>query len=340
MGSFSNRPDNERLLAILHRIQQNGGEWSPIWTPCSSRGYVYETNTESMENNDVLTRDLQYLVQNDYLEKSFADILTGCPACGSHHVNVREVCISCKSAHIEEIPLIHHFRCGYVGPIHLFERDEKGARRCPKCEGKLEHLGTDHDLPGNNYNCLDCNASFQVPDVEALCLSCQKRSQGINLLREEVHKYRISSLGFSALHRGRFFEADHEQFYEAGTQIIRHNLFMQLLEDEKNRQQRYGIHFGLLLVQPVDMTDPLLSIKMMAERVAQKMRSTDRIGRLDREHLLIVLTSCDPSAVAIARTRLIDNDMRVLNIEISPGENIQEQLDIARTQLKNYDRLS
>lgn len=332
--------DNERLLAILHRIQQNGGEWSPIWTPCSSRGYVYETNTESMENNDVLTRDLQYLVQNDYLEKSFADILTGCPACGSHHVNVREVCISCKSAHIEEIPLIHHFRCGYVGPIHLFERDEKGARRCPKCEGKLEHLGTDHDLPGNNYNCLDCNASFQVPDVEALCLSCQKRSQGINLLREEVHKYRISSLGFSALHRGRFFEADHEQFYEAGTQIIRHNLFMQLLEDEKNRQQRYGIHFGLLLVQPVDMTDPLLSIKMMAERVAQKMRSTDRIGRLDREHLLIVLTSCDPSAVAIARTRLIDNDMRVLNIEISPGENIQEQLDIARTQLKNYDRLS
>ncbi len=115
---------------------------------------------------------------------------------------------------------------------------------------------------------------------------------------------------------------------------------MQLLEDEKNRQQRYGIHFGLLLVQPVDMTDPLLSIKMMAERVAQKMRSTDRIGRLDREHLLIVLTSCDPSAVAIARTRLIDNDMRVLNIEISPGENIQEQLDIARTQLKNYDRLS
>ncbi|BBF66386.1 TackOD1 domain-containing metal-binding protein [Acidithiobacillus ferridurans] len=332
--------DNERLLAILHRIQQNGGEWSPIWTPCSSRGYVYETNTESMENNDVLTRDLQYLVQNDYLEKSFADILTGCPACGSHHVNVREVCISCKSAHIEEIPLIHHFRCGYVGPIHLFERDEKGARRCPKCEGKLEHLGTDHDLPGNNYNCLDCNASFQVPDVEALCLSCQKRSQGINLLREEVHKYRISSLGFSALHRGRFFEADHEQFYEAGTQIIRHNLFMQLLEDEKNRQQRYGIHFGLLLVQPVDMTDPLLSIKMMAERVAQKMRSTDRIGRLDREHLLIVLTSCDPSAVAVARTRLIDNDMRVLNIEISPGENIQEQLDIARTQLKNYDRLS
>lgn len=332
--------DNERLLAILHRIQQNGGEWSPIWTPCSSRGYVYETNTESMENNDVLTRDLQYLVQNDYLEKSFADILTGCPACGSHHVNVREVCISCKSAHIEEIPLIHHFRCGYVGPIHLFERDEKGARRCPKCEGKLEHLGTDHDLPGNNYNCLGCNASFQVPDVEALCLSCQKRSQGINLLREEVHKYRISSLGFSALHRGRFFEADHEQFYEAGTQIIRHNLFMQLLEDEKNRQQRYGIHFGLLLVQPVDMTDPLLSIKMMAERVAQKMRSTDRIGRLDREHLLIVLTSCDPSAVAVARTRLIDNDMRVLNIEISPGENIQEQLDIARTQLKNYDRLS
>jgi len=331
--------DNERLLGILHRIQQNGGEWVPRWTPCSSRGYVYDTNIESMENNDVLMRDLQYLVKNDYLEKSFADILTACPACGSHHVNVREVCISCKSAHIEEIPLIHHFRCGYVGPIHLFERDEKGARRCPKCEGKLEHLGTDHDLPGNNYNCLDCNASFQVPDVEALCLSCQKRSQGINLLREEVHKYRISSLGFSALHRGRFFEADHEQFYEAGTQIIRHNLFMQLLEDEKNRQQRYDIPFGLLLVQPVDMTDPLLSIKMVADRVAQKMRSTDRLGRLDREHLLIVLTSCDPSAVAIARTRLIDNDMRVLSLEISPGEPIQEQLDIARTQLKNHARL-
>lgn len=332
--------DNERLLGILRRIQQNGGEWLPIWTPCSSKGYVYDTSVESMENNDVLMRDLQHLVQNDYLEKSFADILTGCPACGSHHVNVREVCISCKSSHIEEIPLIHHFRCGYVGPIYLFERDEKGVRRCPKCEGKLEHLGTDHDLPGDNYNCLNCNASFQVPDVEALCLSCQRRSQGVSLLREEVHEYRISSLGFSALRRGRFFEADHEQFYEADTQIVRHSLFMQLLEDEKNRQQRYDIPFGLLLVQPAEMTDPLLSIKMVADRIAKKLRSTDRLGRLDREHLLILLTSCDPSAVAVARTRLIDSDMRVLSIGISPGETVQEQLDIARIQLKNHDRIS
>ncbi|MBU2846152.1 hypothetical protein HF923_10045 [Acidithiobacillus ferriphilus] len=332
--------DNERRLGILHRIQQNDGEWLPIWTPCSSRGYVYDISIESMENNDILIRDLQHLVQNDYLEKSFADILTCCPACGSHHLNVREVCISCNSAHIEAIPLIHHFRCGYVGPIHLFERDEKGARRCPKCEGKLEHLGTDHDLPGDNYNCLNCNASFQVPDVEALCLSCQKRSQGVSILREEVHKYRISSLGLSALHRGRFFEADHEQFYEAGTQIIRHSLFMQLLEDEKNRQQRYGIPFGLLLVQPAEMTDPLQSIRMVADRIAPKLRSTDRLGRLDKEHLLIVLASCDPSGVTIARTRLIDNNMRVLSVEISPGESIQEQLEIARTQLKNHDRLS
>ena len=179
-----------------------------------------------------------------------------------------------------------------------------------------------------------------MPDVEALCLSCQKRSQGVSILREEVHKYRISSLGLSALHRGRFFEADHEQFYEAGTQIIRHSLFMQLLEDEKNRQQRYGIPFGLLLVQPAEMTDPLQSIRMVADRITPKLRSTDRLGRLDKEHLLIVLASCDPSGVTIARTRLIDNNMRVLSVEISPGESIQEQLEIARTQLKNHDRLS
>lgn len=332
--------DSERCLDVLRQIQHNGGEWSPIWEPCSSRGYVYGTNTASVENDEVLIRDLQYLIQNDYLEKTFADILTGCPACGSHHVNVREVCISCKSAHIEEVPLIHHFRCGYVGPIHLFERDEKGARRCPKCEGKLEHLGTDHDLPGNNYNCLNCHASFQVPDVEALCLSCRKRSPGINLIREEVYQYRISSLGFSALHRGHFFEADDEQFYEAGTKIIRHNLFMQLLEDEKNRQQRYGIPFGLLLLQPTDTTDPVESIKIIADRIAQKLRSADRLGRLDREHLLIVLTSCDPSTVAIAQARLIDKDMRALNIEISLDKTLQEQLDMAITQLNDHARLS
>jgi GGDEF domain-containing protein len=115
---------------------------------------------------------------------------------------------------------------------------------------------------------------------------------------------------------------------------------MQLLEDEKNRQQRYGIPFGLLLVQPAEMTDPLQSIRMVADRIAPKLRSTDRLGRLDKEHLLIVLASCDPSGVTIARTRLIDNNMRVLSVEISPGESIQEQLEIARTQLKNHDRLS
>ncbi|MCK9189688.1 diguanylate cyclase [Acidithiobacillus sp.] len=332
--------DSERHLNILRRMQLCGGEWLPIWTPCFSKGYVYDASIESMEINDILIRDLQYLVQNDYLEKTFFEILTRCPACNSHHVNVREVCVSCKSAHIEAIPLIHHFRCGYVGPIYLFERDDKGARRCPKCEGKLEHLGTDHDLPGENHHCVNCNASFQSPDVEAFCLSCQKRSRGLELIREEVDKYQISSLGFSALHRGRFFEADNERFYEADSQIIRHHLFMQLLEDERNRQHRYGIPFSLLLVQPMDMADPLTSIKIVADRIASNLRNTDRLGRLDKENLLIVLSSCDSAGAAIAKTRLVDSSMRTLSIETSPKKTIQEQIETARALLKNNDRIS
>lgn len=332
--------DNKRRLDVLHRIQNYNGEWSPIWDPCSAMGYVYDPDIRSSEDNDELMQDLDYLARNDYLEKSFADKLTVCPVCDSHHVNAREVCVSCNSPQIQEIPLIHHFRCGYVGAIDLFERDDKGARRCPKCEGKLEHLGTDHDLPGSNYNCLNCNASFQAPDVEALCLSCQKRSLGVDLLKRDVYMYRISSLGFSALRNGRFFDADKEQIFEENSRIIRHSLFMYLLEGEKDRQKRYGIPYGLLLVQPCDMTDPLRAMKELGSRIAKKLRSSDRLGRLDNEHLLILLTSCDPANVSLAANRLADNNMRVLIVELSPIKSVHEELEIARAKLRNNDRVS
>lgn len=289
-------------MTVLQQVQQRGGHLLPQWQAEHIDGYTLFPQSEPDVAGQML-QGLEYLASADYLDKLFFDRLSVCPSCGSHHVNVREACSSCKSSHISPVSLLHHFRCGYVAPAETFVHNGKG-RICPKCHGHLTDLGTDHDIPGENFTCHSCHASFQVPEVEGLCMNCQTRTPGDQLLHKDIHSYRLNSLGMAALSNGRLYDQEEELLLEGdGRPIYRKHVFMFLLEDEMRRAKRYGTAFSLIMVKLATADDT--ETERLVFHMAENLRNSDKIGRYTEDRLLLLLPATDKVGADIWLRRFI-----------------------------------
>jgi hypothetical protein len=319
--------NSAKLMGLLALVQQAGGHLEPEVMADQARGHFHFPQLDP-EQADQMKQDLEWLAETDYLDKVFFDRLTLCPSCSSHQVNVREICTSCKSSHLSSQPLLHHFRCGYVGTIDNFPRDGQG-RQCPKCHGRLADLGTDHDMPGENFVCHACHSSFQMPETEGLCLSCGTRTPAAELLHQDIYSYRLNSRGLAALNNGRLFDTEETLLMEgAGRPIYRRHVFLFLLEDEKVRALRYGSGFGLIMLRmPSDDEDDMESL---AFSMADSLRSSDKIGRYDERHLMVLLPETDSPSAAIWLKRFLarpeSKDLRAVVVELNLGEDLPPQL--------------
>lgn len=289
-------------MSVLQQVQQRKGHLLPQWQAGHVDGYTHFPQSEPGIAGQMM-QGLEYLASADYLDKIFFDRLSVCPSCGSHHVNVREACSACKSSNISPVSLLHHFRCGYVAPAESFTHDGKG-RICPKCHGRLTDLGTDHDIPGENFSCHSCHASFQVPEVEGLCMNCQTRTPGDQLLHKDIHSYRLNSLGMAALSNGRLFDQEEELLLEGdGRPVYRKHVFMFLLEDEARRARRYGTDFSLIMLKLA--SDDEAETERRIFHMAENLRNSDKIGRYSDDWLLLLLPATDRAGAEIWLKRFI-----------------------------------
>jgi len=320
-----NNKYNQPML-VLQQVQQSGGHLLPQWQVGHAQGYTLFPQFET-DVADQMMQDLEYLATSDYLDKQFYDRLSICPSCGSHHINVREACSTCKSPHISPVSLLHHFRCGYVGPADAFAHDGKG-RICPKCHGRLEHLGTDHDVPGENFTCHSCHASFQVPDVEGLCMACQTRTPGDQLLHKDIHSYRLNSIGMAALNNGSLFDQEEQLLEGDGRPIYRKHIFQFLLEDEMRRAKRYGTSFSLIMLHLA--TDNEEQIEKLVSHLAAGLRNSDKIGRYNENRLMILLPATDRAGADLWLKRFLARAGEVLQarvVELNLEDDLSSQLE-------------
>lgn len=293
------KPVEVVLLSVLAAVRDSGGTVDPILDPGTANGYRYESAAGPIDK-----RNLERLAQSDHLERIFVDRISRCPWCRSHHLNMREICVACKSPRIVGVKLLHHFRCGYVGPQSEFAADS-GGRRCPKCNGVLRDRGTDHDVPGPHFTCQTCGIFFQLPEIGALCLGCRRRTQGDDLEKvvfEDVNGYRVSPFGASALRLGYLHPSGEEQLTESDVPLLRRSVLMAFLDDERRRQNRFRSKFSLLVLS----TEPPVTNGVVPDErdlllgISQFLSETDKLGRFDERHYLVLL----PSTEAKAATKL------------------------------------
>jgi hypothetical protein len=271
------RADERRRLDLLEMIALAGGALLPKRDPAAKGGHDFGLAEPAGPN------DLKYLAERDYLEERYFDRVSICPKCSSHFLNVREVCPACGSTHYSEEPLLHHFRCGYVGRASEFAApDGSGKRICPKCATQLRYLGTDHDQLGRTFLCIDCGTSFQDAPVSGMCLSCATETPAADLSSLEISSYSLTSLGAAALRRGSLFEAESEALF-VGARIYRPTVMREMLEQEARRNKRYKTSSSLLLARFQSDLPPAEAEDAEADclaRLGARMRESDIVGRL------------------------------------------------------------
>ena len=328
-----NGDDDARALATLRRVSEAGGTLEPRWNPASACGYEYAVAGRALE--DVDSAELRSLAERGYLERAFVDRLATCPGCSSFHLNFREVCPTCKSADLDSVELLHHFRCGHVAPATDFRFDGE-ARRCPKCHGRVRDRGTDHDLPGPHFSCRGCGVSFQMPEVGVVCLACTHRidAEALSTLAyDRVDAYRLTSLGRAALAEGRLRSiAEPLGFMEPYLSgVYRQPVLLAFVDDEERRRRRFGTPFALLLLD----ARPSLNLedeRHVIARVRELLDDTDKLGRYEHGSFIVLLPGRDARHAKRLAKRLSGDSalsaraLRATPVEADDGARVAQAL--------------
>lgn len=303
---LATRQPRERRLALLLLIMYHGGQIMPRWAIDTLSGFIYWPDLPARAQ-ELLTADLEYLAANDYLHREHFDRVHRCPGCGSYLLNLREVCVECNSANIESLPVLHHFRCGYVAPIGEFETRGKG-RECPKCGHTMRNLGTDHELVGEQVRCRSCSITFDEPAVEASCFRCGSKTPVDQLVEFDIWGYRLTPLGQSAAKAGRLFDEEDERIIEPESSLYRRSVFLRLVRDDYRLNLRYNIPFSVIAIRlgyALGLSSDLGEPKVI-EELNGLLRNVDHIGRFDDRSLVVRLPATDRAGGEVVCNRIIE----------------------------------
>jgi hypothetical protein len=270
----------------LRLISDDGGTISPTATPHAKHGYSYASASDDIAD------DLSSLAKRHYLEARFFDRVSLCPKCGSHHLNVREVCPTCRRAHLTSEGLLHHFRCGYVGIPAEFLPVDEGGYRCPKCNGTMRHPGTQYDRLGKAFVCRGCGVISENPPVEAVCLACGVRVPAENLVSTVVFSYVLTSRGATAVRSGSLLDADDEPTSVTGAPAYKRAVILEFLDHELKRRRQLKTRFSVLLVKytPTVMDgSPADPPTVWLKRLQSGLREVDLIGQLGDALYIVIL---------------------------------------------------
>lgn len=130
------------------------------------------------------------LERRGLLSKAFVDRVHLCSHCESARLNAREECPECRSSHLREEAIIHHFRCACQAPESQFQSGRDLV--CPKCRQHLRHYGSDYDKPGKVHVCAECGHKCNDAAVGFVCFDCGTHVDGDVVARRDIHSYRLT----------------------------------------------------------------------------------------------------------------------------------------------------
>jgi len=277
---------SERRLGLLRQIATAGGSVAPVADPAAREGYAYPLRGDDVE------RDLAVLAQRNYLEPRFFDRVSLCPKCNGHHLNVREICPGCRRARLSAEGLLHHFRCGYVGIPAEFVQTSDGSYICPKCNGRMHHLGTQYDRLGKAFRCHVCAVISENPPSEAVCLGCGAHTPAGDLISTEVFSYALTSRGGAAVRAGSLLDDPNDLVTVADSPVFNRPVTVEFLTHYGKCLQEFGTVFSVLLVECDASAIDRLSEDALTQyltRLRAAVREPDVAGQLADARFIVLL---------------------------------------------------
>jgi Thaumarchaeal output domain 1 len=280
------RSAEQRRTDLLRQIALAGGTVSPKPDPSIEPGYSYAAIGDDVD------RDLETLARRNYLERRFFDRVSLCPKCNSHHLNIREICPGCRRAHLTTEGLLHHFRCGYVGIPAEFMQTKDGGYICPKCNGRMHHLGTQYDRLGKAFRCRVCGVISENPPAEAVCLVCETRTPAEDLISTEVFSYVLTSRGAAAIRRGSLLDDEDEVVSVADSPVYNRTVTLEFIAHYRKCLEEFDTIFSVLVVDShlvaEDQHEDDTPVQWLT-RLRGAVREVDLVGQLADARFIVIL---------------------------------------------------
>jgi hypothetical protein len=250
-------------------------------------------------------RVLEDLADAGLLRRRFFDRLHVCAGCGSSHLNVREECPACRSSHLREATLVHHYACGHQAQEDVF-RDGDGLA-CPKCRKRLRHYGVDYDRPGRLTVCESCGAHASEPEVGFLCTDCGAHMPGERAAVRDWYHYDLLPEAAAALRAGALPGPDASS---SGSLPVRNFLLLARHALEIARRYDRRVSMARIRIDEVRLRERLTVRdleavrRLIAEIVEQGVRSSDLIAAVPGGvAIMLPEAGAREAEVALARVR-------------------------------------
>ena len=302
--------DAEIVDFIKHLLASNISHLQPVYCEDVNVAYTYPEVTEffaidSGEEFSILKR----LYENNIVSRHLSDKINLCPRSYWHKLNFRETCPNCNSLNISLENVLHHFRCGYVGPISDFHQVGSDAKICPKCGEILRHIGLDYEKPTDTFVCSDCAYVFNEPEVDFECFFCGYVGKADEVIVRSIYSYHLTAKAHSAaefnaltaFNFGDMIESEQlncvkREFFEfmlkrkyLESRDYKDPLYLLLVHAEINRQQLDELtnailkHFGNTSLITIDTEDVLtvLASRIPKDQLREKCsRLAEQIERM------------------------------------------------------------
>lgn len=185
----------EKTLTFMYTREM--GSLDPIPDFHSGIGYSYPILSVNFQHHDEhnVIDIIKIMHEENLIGVEFHDSVYLCKKCTSGYLSYREVCPKCNSSNAESQDVIHHFPCGYVGPISDFTNQIDDELNCPKCNKTLRHIGVDYDKPSVIHDCLSCGHRYQDFNVKAKCITCGFDNDVEQLTKRIINQLSITKKG-------------------------------------------------------------------------------------------------------------------------------------------------
>lgn len=293
--------DQKRLNLLKEMKKSKISRLEPVYDILSQNGYHYPFAGKILEKEHGLEiSDLQILAERDCLEKKFFDKVLLCPFCKNYNINLRDTCLSCKSAQLKTVEMLHHYRCAHIGKEEEFKSGLNYS--CPKCHKELKHIGVDYDRVGKNHLCLDCRELHIETEMRAECRHCKRVFSEEQAIQQTIHSYAITGTADECLRENKFPEPseEKEQINEL-TELYHLHYFKSELSQELKRCQVFSHPLSLIFVQITNFaslvstegeTAALEKMKDLAKLVKASLKLVDIPAQLNESGILALLIEC------------------------------------------------
>ncbi|MGQ3892170.1 TackOD1 domain-containing metal-binding protein [Legionella sp. CNM-4043-24] len=264
---------------------------------------------------------LQILVVRGFLEQNkLLEEIQTCNSCDSGLLNLKRNCPGCKSIDIKAQKFVHCFSCGKIGPVPEFLRHERLL--CSGCNTRLLELGVDYEKPIEDKLCNKCGHFFSEPELNVVCLVCQKNYSLNEVGSRRLYEYRLTEHA-EYLVRGvkKSIFRNFKQYFK----LTDYTSFLSTVAWQTKLAERYSsIYFCVLTLNIINESDlvarqgeanaeRLLSQLFIALR--QIFRESDLASRHE-EHMYFLLPMANQDGCMVIVERIIKAVQQLTEEEI------------------------